>query len=178
VRWGALRDADPALFVSLGTGIAAAIVAGGRVLEGAHGTSGELAYVRGRADEPAFADGHAPLEERAGGRFVGERASEVAGRPMTAAQAFASDDPRVAALVDETLDGLAVHVANLATLVDPARIAVGGGVMGSPERVLGALRRQLDRAVPFPPEILPARFVHDGALRGALAMALDLIPDR
>src|ERR671939_1950092 len=44
-RWGALRGADPAVFLSLGTGIAAAIVVGGHVLDGAHGTSGELAYV-------------------------------------------------------------------------------------------------------------------------------------
>src|SRR4051795_6805290 len=68
LRWGALRGADPAVFVSLGTGIAAAIAAGGRVLEGAHGASGELAYVLCGAEEAAFADGHAPLEERAGGR--------------------------------------------------------------------------------------------------------------
>jgi glucokinase len=175
VRWGALRGADPAVFLSLGTGIAAAIVAGGRVLEGAHGASGELAYVLGESDEAAFADGHAPLEERAGGRFVGERASRAADRTVTAAEAFASDDPRVAALVDATLDELAVHVANLAILVDPERIAVGGGVMGSPERVLGAIRRRLDRAVPFPPELVAARFVHDGALRGALALALDAL---
>jgi glucokinase len=174
-RWGALRGADPAVFLSLGTGIAAAIVAGGHVLEGAHGGSGELAYVlSGTDEEAAFAAGHAPLEERAGGRFVGERASAVAGRALTAAEAFASDEPRVAALVDATLDELAVHVANLAILVDPERIAVGGGLMGSPERVQGALRRQLDRAAPFPPELVAARFVHDGALRGALALALDV----
>src|SRR3954454_23161922 len=36
LRWGALRGADPAVFVSLGTGIAAAIAAGGRGPEGAH----------------------------------------------------------------------------------------------------------------------------------------------
>src|SRR5437763_16860204 len=39
-RWGALRGADPGLFVSLGTGIAAGIVIGGRVFEGAHGAAG------------------------------------------------------------------------------------------------------------------------------------------
>jgi glucokinase len=176
VRRGALRGADPAVFLSLGTGVAAAFAIAGRVLEGAHGTSGELAYALGAADEPhAFADGHAPLEERAGGRFIGERASALAGRVLTAAEAFASDDPRVAALVDRTLDELAVHVANVALVVDPARIAVGGGLMASAERVLGALRARLERAVPFPPELVPARFVHDGALRGALDLALDLL---
>jgi glucokinase len=44
--------------------------------------------------------------------------------------------------------------------------------MASAERVLGALRARLERAVPFPPELVPARFVHDGALRGALDLAV------
>src|SRR3954453_13460224 len=40
VRWGALRGADPAVFVSLGTGIAAGIAAGGGVLGGGPGGRG------------------------------------------------------------------------------------------------------------------------------------------
>jgi predicted NBD/HSP70 family sugar kinase len=39
-RWGALAGADPALFGSLGTGVAAAVLVGGRVLVGAHGAAG------------------------------------------------------------------------------------------------------------------------------------------
>jgi glucokinase len=130
---------------------------------------------RGAGERAAYADGRAPLEELAGGRFIGERASRLAGRRLTAAEAFASEDPRVATLVDRTLDELAVQIANLAILVDPQRIAVGGGLMASPERVLGALARRLEQAAPFPPELVAARFVHDGALRGAVALALDLV---
>jgi glucokinase len=173
-RWGALAGADPAVFLSLGTGIAAAILVGGRMLPGAHGASGEIAYAAGPGDDGgAHADGHAPLEERAGGRFIGERASRLAGRPLSARDAFASDDPAVTALVDDTLDELAVHVANLAIAVDPARIAVGGGLMGSADRVLGALRRRVERMVPFPPEVVAARFVDNAGLRGAVALGLD-----
>jgi hypothetical protein len=29
--------------------------------------------------------------------------------------------------------------------------------------------------VPFPPELVPARFIHDGSLRGAIALALDAV---
>lgn len=172
-RWGTLAGADPGVFLSLGTGVAAAVIAGGRVLAGAHGAAGELGYTLRSGDEPAFADGHAPLEEIAGGRFIGERASELLGREASAADAFAAEDGRVRDLVDRTLDELAINVANLAIVVDPQRIAVGGGMMGSGERVLAALRRRLERAVPFPPELVPARFVHDAALRGAVALALD-----
>jgi glucokinase len=173
-RWGALRGADPGVFLNLGTGVAAGVVAGGRVLTGAHGAAGEIGYsLRSHRDAAGVHAGRAPLEEAAGGRAIGERAAAVLGREATAADAFAASDGAVAALVDEALDELAVHVANLAVLLDPARIAVGGGLMHAAERVMPALRHRLELAVPYPPELVPAAFIHDGALRGAVALALD-----
>ncbi len=79
---------------------------------------------------------------------------------------------RARSLVDEVLAELAVHIANIAILIDPARIAIGGGLMGSGERILAALSSRLRSAVPFPPELVAARFVHDSALRGAVSLAL------
>jgi glucokinase len=69
-----------------------------------------------------------------------------------------------------------MHVANMSLLLNPARIAVGGGMMRSPERVLRPLRERLARAVPFPPELVCARFLQDAAVRGAAALALELEP--
>lgn len=175
LRWGALTGADPAVFLSLGTGVAAAVLVGGHVLAGAHGAAGELGYsLCGSADGGAFADGRAPLEEFAGGRFIGIRASRLLQRSVTAADAFAATDRDVRELVDRALDELAVHVANMAIILDPERIAVGGGLMGSSDRILAALERRVRSAVPFPPSLVCARFLHDAALRGAIALALDL----
>jgi glucokinase len=173
VRWGALRDADPALYVNLGTGVAASVLVGGCVLAGAHGAAGEIGYSVCSTEGLGFAEGHAPLEELAGGRFIGIRASRVLGRHATAAEAFAAADGEVRDLVERTLDRLGIHVANMAILLDPERIAVGGGLMGSADRVLAALDAALSRIVPFPPSLVRARFGRDSALRGAIAMALD-----
>jgi predicted NBD/HSP70 family sugar kinase len=172
-RWGSLRGADPALLVLLGTGVAAGIVVGGDVVAGAHGAAGEFGYnLRGPQDVVA-GDGHAaPLEEAVGGRGIGERGARLLGAPVSAADVFRSSDVRARALVDEALDELAVHVANLAIALDPARVAVGGGLMAQAEPVLAALGRRLAAAVPFPPELATATFVHDGPLRGAIALAL------
>jgi predicted NBD/HSP70 family sugar kinase len=115
----------------------------------------------------------APLEEFAGGRAIGERASELLGEPLTAADVFDHPDPRARELLDAALDALAVQVANMAIALDPARIAVGGGLMSRADAVLAALERRLRAAAPFPPELVPAEFVHDGPLRGAIALALD-----
>jgi glucokinase len=179
-RWGALEGADPGIFLSLGTGLAAAIVVGGKVLAGANGASGEIGYnLRGVEDSGGFANGNASLEEAVGGRWLGERASALFGRPMTAAELFALAERDVVAreLMTGALDELAVHIANLAITVDPARIAVGGGFTRSANVVLPALRRRLVQAVPFPPELVPARFEQDGALRGAVALAMDLLSE-
>ena len=74
-RWGALHAADPGLFISLGTGIKAAIVIGGRVFTGANGAAGEIGYsLRHAEGANGFANGRAPLEEFVGGRAIGERA--------------------------------------------------------------------------------------------------------
>jgi glucokinase len=172
VLWGALKGADPAVFLSLGTGIAAAIVIGGRVVTGAHGASGEIGYnLRSVLDTSGAAHGRAPLEEAIGGRFIGERASLLLGEPLSAAGVFAHPDIRARFLVDETLAELATHVANLAILIDPARIAVGGGLISSGDVILRALAFRLGYAVPFPPEIVPARFLNDASLYGAIALA-------
>ncbi|GAB2984754.1 ROK family protein [Amycolatopsis acidiphila] len=171
-RWGALVDADPAVFLSLGTGVAAAILVGGRVLTGANGAAGEIGYnLVGDGDE-GFAAGAAPLEETVGGRGLGLRASAALGRPVTAAELFAlaRRDPAAKELVSRALDELSLHVANLAIALDPRRVAVGGGFAGSNDVILPALRQRLAQAVPFPPDVVAARFADDGALRGAIAL--------
>ena len=178
VRWGSLRGADPALFISVGTGIAAAVIVGGRVVTGAHGAAGEVAYsLRGVRDETGAAEGVAPLEEFVSGSAIGQRGSRLLGAELSAAEVFAlaETDLRARFLVDETLAELAVHVANWAVLLDPARIAVGGGLMASADLILAALTHRLRFALPFPPEIVPARFVHDAALQGAIALGLQAV---
>jgi predicted NBD/HSP70 family sugar kinase len=175
-RWGSLKDADPSIFLNLGTGIGAALIINGRVFTGAHGAAGEIAYtLRGIPNEKGAAYGHAPLEEAIGGRAISERGSMLLNTYMSAADVFARPDDRVRILIDEILAELAVHVANIAIFIDPMRIAVGGGMMGSASIILPALTTRLQSAVPFPPEVVLAEFVHDGALRGAVALALETL---
>ncbi|MFD6069841.1 MULTISPECIES: ROK family protein [Amycolatopsis] len=175
-RWGALADADPAVFLSLGTGIAAAVLVGGRLLAGANGAAGEIGYnLLSPQDTDGFASGAAPLEEAVGGRGLGGRASELLGRPVTAGELFglARENAQAKELVGAALDELSMHVANLAIALDPHRIAVGGGLVRSADILLPALRERLAQAVPFPPELVSAKFDQDASLLGAIAIALD-----
>ncbi|MFG2041599.1 ROK family protein [Dactylosporangium sp. NPDC048998] len=179
LRWGALRGADTGLYVNVGTGLSAALVAGGRILPGANGAAGEIGYLRDTADAPAFADDRAPLEEAISGSALARRGSALLGRPVTAAELFESyPDPSVAGLLDEALDTLSRTVANLSIVLDPQRVVIGGGLMGAAHHILPRVAAVLDRSVPFPPRLAAASFVDDAPLIGALSMALTLAAAR
>lgn len=174
LRMGALQDSDPALYVSIGTGLGAALIAGGRVIDGAHGIAGEIAYTAidlTHAPPPS----RAPLEEIVGGRALGRAATELLGEPIDSANLFTRTDPEATAIVQRAMETLAGALANLALLVDPARIALGGGLMADADRILPAIRQRLisvDGNVTAP-EVVTARFVQDASLYGAITLALD-----
>jgi len=175
VRWGALRGCRTAIYLNLGTGIAAGLVVDGTVLQGANGAAGEIAYnLRTPHEEIGAALGHAPLEEYAGGRAIGERASVRFGRPLTARDVFerAADDVEARGLVEETLGEALFQVTNLVIALDPERLAVGGGLMASEALILPRLRAHVRRFAPFPPDVVAASLVHDAGLMGAIAVAV------
>jgi glucokinase len=176
-RWGHLHGVHTGLHLNLGTGLALAVVVGGVVLTGAHGASGEIGYnLLVARDRSGPHEGNAPLEERVGGGAIGARGRAVGGTGDAASVfALAGTEPAARTFLQETLDELAVHVANAAILIDPARITVGGGMVESADIVLGALKAVLDRAVPFPPTLMTARFAQNGPLVGAAALAWDTV---
>jgi glucokinase len=176
VRWGALAGCDPGIYLNLGTGLATAIVAGGTVISGAHGASGEIGYnLRSATDVWIAAEQRTILEHVVSGQALETTGSARLGRPVTAAEVFAMarTEPDAAALTDEFNRELAMHLVNLAVALDPARIVVGGGLVGAWDRIAPELRRALDAAVPFPPELTVARFPADAPLVGALALGVE-----
>jgi glucokinase len=86
--------------------------------------------------------------------------------------ARAADDPRLGRVLDRFIAELSFHLVNLAIAVDPARIAVGGGMVRSWDLLRGGLRAALDAAVPYPPELVRAAYPYDAPLMGALALGL------
>jgi len=172
-RWGSLVRSRCGVFLNLGTGTSAAVVVDGVVLGGAHGAAGEIGYALLHPGQPGYGAGRSPLEEHVSGRALGERASALTGRSMTAADALHDAAPQVAQLVDEALDVLALHVVNLACAVDPDTIAIGGGLLGAADVILPRLRTALAAGAPFPPDVVAARHPHDAPLVGAIALATD-----
>ncbi len=75
-RWGALAGADPAIYLNLGTGLSAAIVVGGKVLNGSSGAAGEIGYsLRGIADVGVPLAARTTLEDMISGQSLARRAA-------------------------------------------------------------------------------------------------------
>jgi glucokinase len=180
-RWGALAGCDPGIYLNLGTGLAVGIVAGGQLLRGRDGAAGEIGYsLRSVADVGLAATKRTLLEDMISGQALARRAARPTGGGglMAARDIFAAsrDDPELDRLVDDFVAELAFHVVNLAIAVNPARIAVGGGMAASWDRLRPGLQAAVQAAVPFPPELVVARFPADAPLIGAVALAVDAVP--
>jgi glucokinase len=187
-RWGALRGCDPGVYLNLGTGLSAALVIGGRVVAGRDGAAGEIGYsLRAISDVGLALGERVPLEDVVSGQGLARQASRLGQRapagpagpppagPLTAADVFsgAHQDPDLTGLLSDMIAELALHLVNLAICLNPVRIAAGGGLVRSWDRLGPPLDRALAAGAPFPPELVLARFPYDAPLRGAAALAAD-----
>jgi glucokinase len=181
---GALAGHDPAIYLNLGTGVAAAIVVGGEVVSGRHGAAGEIGYNVRSVDDVVGPDAAAgtdetrpaalPLEAAIGGKaLAASAAAALDGADVPMLFERAARDPRAGALVDSFCRELGFHLANLAIAVDPSRIAVGGGLTRVWDRIAAPLRTALERAVPFPPDLVLAADPFEAPLVGALDLAVE-----
>jgi glucokinase len=175
-RAGALKGYDPALYVNLGTGLAVAIVINGAVVSGAHGASGEVGYsLREPGDLDVPPGERVVLEQVVSGMALAAAGTREAGIEVSAADVFASESGNevLAASVDSFVKELCFHLVNLAVALDPARIAVGGGMVRSWSRIQPQLSEALATLVPFPPELVRAAFPYDAALVGAIDLGIE-----
>jgi predicted NBD/HSP70 family sugar kinase len=172
-------DADPTIgddtfvLISLGTGLGMAVLHNGRVLRGATGRAGEIAFLPlfGASDD-ANVRLHGSAETMVSGPALERRFAAVAHR-SSAEQilAAAADGDTVAGhVVREFAADLSRVVLSVAAVLDPARIVLGGG-MGANPLVLEHLRGALERIAPFPISVVTSRLGVRSGIGGAIALA-------
>jgi glucokinase len=169
-RWGSAAGHSSALFVPIGTGIAATLVVAGEIWPGAAFQAGEIGQV------PV---GEGTLETVASGHSIAARymAAAPPGTAVTAAdviQRAEEGDQLAAAVWQQALASLADVLASAVAMLDPAVIVVGGGVSRAGPALLDPLRAGLTSRLPWrrPPALTTARFGDDAGWVGAALLAL------
>jgi predicted NBD/HSP70 family sugar kinase len=146
---------DDIAYLSVGTGVAAGLVLGGRLRRGAHGMAGEIGHLSIDPDGPPCACGQRGcLEQVASGAAIA-RMWPGDGETSPTQDLFRSaalGDARAIAIRDRLAQHLAGAVLMLVHTVDPDLVVIGGGVaeIGQPLRdaLVSALEARA-ASVPF-----------------------------
>ena len=193
-RYGAGRGVEDLVYITVSTGIGGGVVLGGRLWRGSHGVAGEVGHMVVRPGGPLCTCGNRGcLEALASGPSIARRAREAleAGAPGERLLALAGGDPlaitaelvfravragdaAAAAAVAGAAEDLGLGIAMLSSIVDPARVILGGGVAKAGEQLLVPVR-QAFRRYAFPMlagrvEIVQAAALDEGGLLGAAAL--------
>jgi glucokinase len=179
---GAGRGCRDFVFMAIGTGIGGAIMLDGRPYKGARGQAGEIGHVIVRPGGSACScGGHGCLETVASATAIARRYAELGGEPGTTAagvcHAVATDtSARIA--WDEAISGLADGLVTYATLLDPERVIIGGGLALAGDALFAPLRSAIARRCTLarPPAVVPAELGDRAGLLGAALDAWDLVP--
>jgi len=180
-RYGDARGTSAMVAINLGNGIGAGIIAGGSLYRGHTAAAGEIGYMLLGTDSlrQTYA-GFGDIETRVGAEGIARRSAEVGladdvAGPLTAATVFelARQGHRTAlALVDEISDELAIALANVAAVLDPGVVVLGGGIGGSADLLVPRLEERLQGRIPHVPRLMgPSQ--RYGVLVGAAELAID-----
>ena len=193
-RFGAGREVDHLVFVTLGTGIGGGVITHGILMRGAQGSGGELGHVTVHATGPRCACGnHGCLEALASGTAIGRRGREVASeRPASALGRLAVErkvlgedvtelaqkgDEAALSVLEETGTWLGIGLAGFVNVFNPEVVAIGGGVATAGELILKSARREVHLRARPPSrdlaEIKVASLGPESGVLGAAALARD-----
>jgi glucokinase len=182
-RLGAARGVDDVLVMPIGTGIAAAVILGGRLHAG-DGYAGEIGHVDAGHDEPCACGGRGCLEAIASAAAIARRYSARSGQAVAGAEevirAAGAGDMDALAVWDEALEALAAAFAWVAGVLAPEAIVVGGGLSRAGATLFDPLSERIRRRLTFQrmPRLMPAALGDQAGCIGAGLLALDHVGSR
>lgn len=164
-RFGAGKGCDPFFYMTISTGIGGGLISDGKIYRGADSYAGELGHMTIRPDGPdCLCGARGCLERMCCGlwlaRDYGRSAKELL------------EDPE---FVKRYVVDLSLGLKAILMILNPARIAIGGGISKAGDRLFLPLREELGRQMTAWSrariDVVPAALGDDSVLYGALALA-------
>ncbi len=182
-QYGAGRNCDDLVMITLGTGLGSAALCGGVPLRGGHGQAAIMAghsSIAYQGQRCPFCGNLGCAEREASTSVLPQMAQRTPGFAQSAlakegtldyAAVFrlaAAGDACATALRDHSLLVWGTHAANLVLAFDPARVIIGGGICNAPE-VLPAIQKHIHTHALTPwgkVEVMPSQLGDAAALLG------------
>lgn len=191
-RFGAGKDCDSLLYITVSTGVGGGWILDGKPWRGSEGMAGEIGHMVVDPQGPLCLCGkHGCVERLASGPYMAEQVRDwLKHQPsptlqtltngnletLTAlqiSQAAAEGDELAQQALRQSGWALGVGIGNVANLINPQRFVLGGGVTKSGELFWQTLQ-QTARQTALPEvhfEIVPAALGDDAPLWGAIVLA-------
>jgi glucokinase len=182
-RLGAASGFSDVLVLTVGTGIAAAVIIDGQVYRG-DGRVGEIGHAK-VADGPRCACGaRGCLEAVASAASIARRYNDLAGAQVHGSREvhdrMLDGDEKARHVWESAVDALALGLSQTVALLSPEAIVIGGGLSEAGDDLFVPLRSRLDARLTFHrrPALLRAAIGGDAGLLGAALGARDLVAPR
>ncbi len=191
-KFGAGRNYDHVVFVTLGTGVGGGILIDGKLFRGAHSTAGEIGHMSIDMNGVKSPEGRGGLEQYVGNRRIVERAVRLIGEgyktrilemaggstdaitPKIIADAAYAGDKLALEIYDFVADCLATAFASITYLIQPEVFIIGGGVAQSGKILFDPLMKHIaERLSPFIAEhvkVIPAELGNDAGVIGSAGL--------
>jgi len=192
--FGAARGFDEAVILTLGTGIGGGVITAGRILRGRYGFAGEVGHMVIDPSGPTCTCGRSGcLEQFASGSALGRLGREwaEAGRAPRLVELAAGSistirgeqvltaaregDASALAIFAELSSSLATGISNIAEILDPSVVILGGGLADAGDILLSAVRTAFarDGRRGSGPQAIPVILAELGPRAGAFGAAAE-----
>ncbi len=178
--FGACRDCDDYLWMTVSNGVGGGLVLGGKVYGGAFGGSGEIGHVIVEDDGPVCPCGHKGcMEAVAAGPGIARRYDTITGKWLSAKDisVLARQGDEIAmSVMAKTGEYIGKALGKAASLLNLRKYVLGGGVMQSFDLMEPYIREAFGREAFASPnknaEIITTALKYEAGLMGAAAIAL------
>lgn len=176
---GAARGAADTFTVFVGTGVGSAIISGGRLLQGSTGVAAEFGHVKlvPEGGRLCGCGEYGCLEAYMGGAKLTEWMAEsgVSGTPSDLERQAQEGVTTAKGIYDFAVGHLALSIANQVTVLNPAVVVLGGGVLsrcpGMVKRITDVVMARASAASRSALQIRMAELGDDSGLVGAALLA-------
>lgn len=188
---GAGKGHENVVMVTLGTGVGGGVILGGKILTGQNGAGGEIGHIcvnydetencgcgkQGCLEQYASATGITRLAKKRLAK--NEDASVLRTQEISAKTVFdalKAGDAVAEEIVEEFGAYLGYAMANIAVIVDPAIVVIGGGVSKAGEILLGYVEKNFQKKAFFADKdtkFVLAQLGNDAGICGAAKLMID-----
>jgi predicted NBD/HSP70 family sugar kinase len=181
---GDLPPTDTFITLLSGERLGAGIVIDGKLHRGAHGTAGEVEYLRrvtgvndlagiGRRAGKLAADG---LRSGRGSTLSAnwDGTTEILPAALVF-QAARNCDPLAIEIVDQLGQSFAIAISTMCSFVDPTTVVLAGGITPSSQPVVDSINAHIQEILPSPPTVIASTLGSDVVLIGAVHEAINAV---